>query len=318
MAFPVLVSAQQWTGNANTTDAVWRNGGVGLGTPARSGYALTMNGRIYLNDRIYYAPINFEQPENTVRRLWEVRGATDGAIMMAEEPSRDRFYVTLRMRDNTHSDAFRVVFDDYRGEAYDRMPLEVRGDRVGIVQDGGRLGVGTISPTARLHVQADTGAPTAMAMRVTDSNGNALVSVTNEGTTTVAHQMVADQMGIGTSSLGDHRLSVNGTIRAREIIVDDEGWADHVFDDEYQLASLQAIKTYIGQHGHLPGVPSAEDVRAQGIDVATMIATLLEKVEELTLHAIAADERIQQVESENICLRQRLERQHTKADQGAQ
>ncbi len=44
-------------------------------------------------------------------------------------------------------------------------------------------------------------------------------------------------IGIGTTS-PSHKLAVNGTIRAKEIIVDDTGWADYVFADDYRLAPL--------------------------------------------------------------------------------
>jgi hypothetical protein len=59
-----------------------------------------------------------------------------------------------------------------------------------------------------------------------------------------------------------------------------------VFSPTYQLWSLAALATYIAQQGHLPGVPAAEQVLRQGVDAAQFNATLLEKIEELTLYAI--------------------------------
>jgi trimeric autotransporter adhesin len=46
------------------------------------------------------------------------------------------------------------------------------------------------------------------------------------------------------------------------------------------------VDAFIRQHGHLPGVPAAEEVKEQGIDMALMDAKLLEKIEELTLYVI--------------------------------
>ena len=50
--------------------------------------------------------------------------------------------------------------------------------------------------------------------------------------------------------------------------------------------SLEKIEGHIKSHKHLPGIPSAKDVKKDGIDVIEMQAKLLEKIEELTLHMI--------------------------------
>jgi len=63
-------------------------------------------------------------------------------------------------------------------------------------------------------------------------------------------------------------------------------WADYVFKNDYKLLTLGEVDAFIKKYGHLPGVPSAEEVKEKGIDVATMDAKLLEKIEELTLYMI--------------------------------
>ncbi|MBO0950620.1 hypothetical protein [Fibrella forsythiae] len=69
-------------------------------------------------------------------------------------------------------------------------------------------------------------------------------------------------------------------------------WADYVFKPNYHLAPLSEVKAYIATHGHLPGIPSAQQVEREGIDVAQTQAKLLEKIEELTLHMIRQQEEI--------------------------
>ncbi|MNU07544.1 hypothetical protein D3C72_2531870 [compost metagenome] len=69
-------------------------------------------------------------------------------------------------------------------------------------------------------------------------------------------------------------------------------WPDFVFAKDYKIHSLQETEKHIKQHGHLPGIPSAEEVKANGIDLGEMNAKLLEKVEELTLHLIEKDKEI--------------------------
>ena len=107
-------------------------------------------------------------------------------------------------------------------------------------------------------------------------------------------------VGIGTTSPGTYKLAVNGTIHAKEVVVDQIGWADYVFDDNYRNAPLSEVEQHIKEHKHLPGVPSAADVAEKGVSVGQMQTVLLQKVEELTLHLI-------RMEKENAELRQRVQ-----------
>ncbi len=92
-------------------------------------------------------------------------------------------------------------------------------------------------------------------------------------------------VGIGTS-MPTEKLSVKGKIRAQEIKVENANWPDFVFAKSYILPTLKETETHIKETGHLPGIPSAEEVRANGVDLGEMNAKLLQKIEELTLHLI--------------------------------
>lgn len=105
-------------------------------------------------------------------------------------------------------------------------------------------------------------------------------------------------VGIGTYKTGDYRLAVDGTIGARKLKVTQESWADFVFDKEYKLPSLQEVQHYIDQHQHLPGVPSAADVKRDGVDVGDMNQILLKKIEELTLYILQDHEMIMQLKAQ--------------------
>ncbi|UHG91721.1 hypothetical protein LQ777_02205 [Spirosoma oryzicola] len=63
-------------------------------------------------------------------------------------------------------------------------------------------------------------------------------------------------------------------------------WSDRVFERGYRLRGLKEVEAFINREKHLPGVPSAEEVVKEGVDVGQMQAKLLEKVEELTLYNI--------------------------------
>jgi len=92
-------------------------------------------------------------------------------------------------------------------------------------------------------------------------------------------------VGIGTISPTE-KLSVKGKIRAQEIKVETANWPDYVFAKDYKLPSLQETEQHIKEEGHLPGIPSAEEVKVNGVDLGEMNAKLLQKIEELTLHLI--------------------------------
>lgn len=116
------------------------------------------------------------------------------------------------------------------------------------------------------------------------------------------------QVGIGTSDVAGYALAVKGHIVAEEVTINlyqdnpnGSGWPDYVFTEEYELMPLNELETEIETLGHLPGVPSAEEVEENGHKVGQMDAILLEKVEELTLHLIEmnkAIEALQQSEKE--------------------
>lgn len=56
---------------------------------------------------------------------------------------------------------------------------------------------------------------------------------------------------------------------------------------------LPYVESYILKNKHLPGIPSAEVVVKNGIDVAEMQAKLLAKIEELTLYQIELQKQIE-------------------------
>jgi hypothetical protein len=110
----------------------------------------------------------------------------------------------------------------------------------------------------------------------------------------------AGNVGIGTTT-PTHKLSVNGSIRAKEVIVETTGWSDYVLAKGYRLAPLSEVEDHIQEHGTLPGIPSASQVAGEGVSLGEMQAKLLAKVEELTLHLIRVDK-------ENAALKERLSR----------
>jgi hypothetical protein len=82
------------------------------------------------------------------------------------------------------------------------------------------------------------------------------------------------------------KLSVAGSVLAREVIVTPDGWADEVFDPAYELRSIAELDAFVQEHRHLPGIPSESQVRRDGLSLAEFNTALLRTVEELTLRVV--------------------------------
>jgi hypothetical protein len=100
-------------------------------------------------------------------------------------------------------------------------------------------------------------------------------------------------------------LQVAGTIGAEEVIVSSTG-SDFVFQPGYRLSPLREVAKYIGENHHLPGIPSAAEVKEKGVSLGEMQTKLLAKVEELTLHMIQEHERNDRLEQQNRELQERI------------
>lgn len=119
---------------------------------------------------------------------------------------------------------------------------------------------------------------------------------------------VQEKVGIGTTS-PDEKLTVKGKIHAEEIRIDLSVPApDYVFEDDYELRSLEETEQYIKANKHLPEIPSAREMEANGVVLGEMNMKLLQKVEELTLHMIEINKQLSRLQEKNKELRKKIDR----------
>lgn len=132
------------------------------------------------------------------------------------------------------------------------------------------VGIGTTTPGSAFQV-----------------NGNAAIGYSASTVAPANGLLVSGPVGIGTTTTGSCKLAVAGKIAAREVIVTQaSSWPDYVFQNDYKLTSLAEVEKQIKRDGHLDGIPSAAEVKKNGVPVGEMQAKVLQKVEELTLHMI--------------------------------
>ncbi|CAL2090861.1 hypothetical protein [Tenacibaculum sp. 190524A02b] len=173
-----------------------------------------------------------------------------------------------------------------------------------------KIGIGTESPDRALDIAggdtwqvklSNTSETKRMFMGWYESRGAMEISTWGDGTfqnvpLSFLPQKVTfnGNVGIGVNSpLPDYRLSVNGKIKAKEVLVDVTGWPDYVFKSDYELPSLKEVEKHIKNKGHLINVPSAKEAEKNGIKLGEMNAKLLEKVEELTLYTLSQEKKIE-------------------------
>lgn len=175
-------------------------------------------------------------------------------------------------------------------------PDGLRGQVDTLFVDNGKVGVGISSPAVPLHVVA-TGAPANTVLQV-ENDGPARFrfknTVTGE-TWNVGHQSPSGT-GLVFSDVGDAvselLVDVNGNLIIAGTITTAGGtYPDHVFTEGYPLLPLPDLRRFIDEHRHLPGIPTAGEVAAQGgVNMSELQLGLLKKVEELTLYALAQEE----------------------------
>ncbi len=104
-------------------------------------------------------------------------------------------------------------------------------------------------------------------------------------------------VGIGTDT-PQHKLDVKGAINAQTLLVNNKRlpYADHVFNDDYQLRPLAEVENFVTTHKHLPDIPSAKSMEKNGVDIGELQIKLLQKIEELTLYVIEQDKKINEQE----------------------
>jgi len=304
--------------NAETRLTLTGSGNLGIGTP-NPGEKLAVKGNIVADGGRLFSEVSSAEGGNLVLGNPSKTGATanNWVIWNMTNPYGNGLSFWRYFADGTNAGPS-VWFDD-----------------------NGSVGIGTTSPGAKLEVNQMT-APVGVrvdtrwdanirlndgtsdsaefrnngigATRLVTLYGRSLEIGTLESkplimTTSSVERIRVDpsgNVGIGTTN-PTQKLSVNGTIKAKEVIVETAGWSDYVFTEGYSLASLSEVEQQIQKDGHLPGIPSAQEVNEKGIGVGEMQAKLLAKIEELTLHLIEQQKRIERLTEQNAELNKRIQ-----------
>lgn len=95
----------------------------------------------------------------------------------------------------------------------------------------------------------------------------------------------------------DGKVEVHGVLRALDLELDIKWWSDFVFQEGYQLLSIDSLSNYIKLNKHLPNMPSESEVLDSGVNVGNMQALQQQKIEELTLYTIEQQNEISKLKA---------------------
>lgn len=196
------------------------------------------------------------------------------------------------------------------------------------INASGNVGIGAGSTSYRLHImggnpnsnQMTLGSANTGSFALTSADGGAyglFAGVSGTGRawlqvgrydTNTSYDLVLQASGgnllVGKASQTNpaYRLDVNGAMRTDEVVVNTTG-ADFVFQDEYQLRTLDEVEKYIAKHRHLPDMAPAEEMQKNGLALGEMNTKLLQKIEELTLYLIQLKNEVEELKKENAELK---------------
>jgi hypothetical protein len=202
-----------------------------------------------------------------------------------------------------------------------------------VILDNGNVGIGTASPSRPLYVLTPS---SDMAMFKNTGTNNVSIAVANNtgqmslgigaitphpyiwsttGNFFIGNDgdpslfvsgMAHGNVGIGTMDTKGYKLAVNGNAVFNKVVVKATiNWPDYVFHANYSLRPLSEVEQYINQYHHLPEVPSADEVEKNGLDVGDNQATLLKKIEELTMYVIEQQKEIKALKKDMEQLKKR-------------
>ncbi len=280
--------------------------------------------RIYPDKRVFFDG-NVGIGITTPAYKFEVKNTRGASRIVSSVRNTAGNLIAFTYEDATNDGKFYLRRD---GETTNYLMLSANGDSY---LNGGNVGIGTSSPDTKLDITAN-GANGLVLNQDLAASGNSsrlflkssvesFTIFNNQGklqfrsdaivgNSSGTVRMVLDgngNVGIGTTNPGTYKLAVEGKIGAHEVVVTTDGWADFVFEDDYNLMPLQELDSYIKENKHLPEIPTTEEVEQNGISVGEMNAKLLQKIEELTLYIIELNKENKEQKQINSYLKSEIE-----------
>lgn len=319
-----FVNAQEWAGAiSGTTGSIYRSGNVGVGT-------ITSPTALFHAQAASTIPLQLERTgaghTNTFKIAFTstpVAGLSYGGGSTIFQSTNPLGYSDMVFLNGTTSSSPRFVFksNGYLGLGTDNPThgLHVHGKQLKLSgQSGsGHIIFGDATETTNvwgieynaytagkegLNFWKPTGNPGGSGNYYLFLHNNGNVGINTNNPQTNFHVNGKCLIGAENTTLpGVYKLYVQGGILTDQVKIavhNSINWADYVFEPTYKRMTLPELDAYVKENKHLPNIPSAKEVAAEGFEVTDMTNRLLEKVEELTLYMIEQEKVISELKSE--------------------
>ncbi|OFX38476.1 MAG: hypothetical protein A2X08_13740 [Bacteroidetes bacterium GWA2_32_17] len=184
----------------------------------------------------------------------------------------------------------------------------VGGDIGLVVNSDGNVGIGTNSPSNKLHIKGTTNQDDLLFLepgewnsegdyaQLTIGDGNHYIQgVWGKGMK--FHDF--NQFFFEGATPNTAELKVDGNIWAQKVEILQDVTADFVYNNDYKLMPLNELENYIDSCKHLPDIPSAEEMKGKSMNIGNFQIKLLQKIEEISLYVI-------QLKKENNLLKEEI------------
>ncbi|OEK01978.1 hypothetical protein BFP97_10810 [Roseivirga sp. 4D4] len=287
------------------------NGNVGIGTDSP-------------NDRLSVVGQNVSFLSNTTYNTMKFgRNSTERLQFQVED--NNAYLEYFQDSDNNGAHIFHIRNRADGSSPDNDIRFSTGGQQRLSIKDNGNVGIGTTTPGEKLEVNGNTKIDGDLYqvgqarmttgsnfLRVTADNDAPIRVKSNDGWVGIGFEDPAgssyiyfegnkNQFHIQSKAKISGDAIVNGDVEAMKVkvSVNPGNWPDYVFASSYELRALSEVEDFVKKNGHLPEVPSAEKVEKEGLDLGNMDATLLKKVEELTLYMIDMKKEIEVLKEEN-------------------
>ena len=265
------------------------------------GLTIAPDGNIGMGTDLPKQKLHIEDGNLIINRVSpKIPGELNGALIFdAENSNPNSLYNTWGIeRVNSTTEGFGLNFWTYihgHGTPNKDAPIH----SVLFLGDNSNVGIGTRTPTAALDVNGSLNAESAKIYGIMNAQNANIDRTLTTGVLKAQSASISGNLSVNTLSantLSANNANINGEIKAKAVEVTLSGWKDYVFYEDYNLMSLAEVEQFIAKNYHLPDVPSAAEVEANGVNLGEMSAILIQKVEELTLYIIQLEKRLSEVE----------------------
>ena len=165
-----------------------------------------------------------------------------------------------------------------------------------LIDPSGRVGIGTSTPGFMLDVNTGDNTSAINGLKITTHHGTALVNF-GYGLLIDLDNNTTKAIVVRNSGVTNFRLDATGVVSCREIYVTQSWLGDFVFNKSYPLLSIKQLEEFTSENHHLPGVPTAEEVKEKGMNVGDFQNILLQKIEEQSLYIISLQKQVDELRS---------------------